>query len=113
MTDADNDNDPDAVVLRSELLDFASRLDGMSYRAMLDAIVEIAWKHDLKREIVGARAIAEEVYGDCGRQAVGRVKKFEERGLCTFRRWNEGKTISLLLGEAMVLRRELQARGRA
>ncbi|AQR60816.1 hypothetical protein BZG35_03475 [Brevundimonas sp. LM2] len=107
-----NDNDPDAVVLRSEILDFAGRAETMSRAEMLDGIVRIGWSHDLNREVIGARAIAQAVYGRCNQQAVERVKKFEERGICTFRRWDGGKTISLLLGEIMVVRMELQARGR-
>lgn len=104
--------DPRAVVLRSELLNLAARAAGMTHADMLDAVVQISWGHDLNREIIGAKAIAEAVFGDDSPAAVSRVKKFERDRLCKFRRWGPAGTISLLLGEVMVLRHELQARGR-
>jgi len=112
MVDADNDNDPEAVVLRSEVLDLAGRVENMGHREMLDGIVQIGWKHDLNREIVGAKAIAEAVFGDRRQRYVERVKKLESQRLCSFRRWGPKAPISLTLGEVMVLRLELKARGR-
>jgi hypothetical protein len=84
----------------------------MTHAEMLDAVVQISWGHDLNREIIGARAIAEAVFGAATPAAVSRVKKFERDRLCKFRRWGAAGTISLLLGEVMVLRHELHARGR-
>lgn len=107
--------DPDAeaaVVLKSGLVSLVSNMEGMTGRQTLEAAVEVLWRSDLNREVRGAKAIAEVVFGSTSKRFVDRVKKFERDDVCEFRRWGEDRKIYLMLDEALRVRLELKAQGR-
>lgn len=99
-----------AARLRAQLLDLVTSPEGRTYPEMLEAAVDLLWRHDLNRWLHGAKAIAEVVYGDASEKAAERVKKFEEYGWCRFERWDGKRGISLTLGDAIRVRLEIKSR---
>ena len=99
--------------LRSEVQEVLAHQDIRGFWPLLNALHRITYGHDLSQDVVGARAIAQAVFGEATSSAIQRVYKFERDGLCTFRRWGLNAPISLTRRETLDLRRQIESRQRA